>query len=305
MLLLGIPSLSEYAYELGQMILKFFYDMMYAPCETLYNGMFASLNYQISQSAAAIKQSPESWNSSAYNLIRNLAEAAFTPIATCFVACLLAWELVHILQDSNQMGGAIHEKLILLVVKCGASVYICSHSFDLVMLFFQFGAQASAKIAKLSGEEMASFDQKYELAELLKPIDNGYTGDMLMDLAGIFLLLVIGNIIVLVICAIMYIRVAIWFMEFLIYASAASIPNSTWINKEWGQVGMNYTRKMLAVAFEGPFMLLVFSLYGGIVGGITTTDFKQTIIMTIGCGFAVVMMMFKVGNISASIFNAH
>lgn len=301
-----MPSISEFAHEIGQSILKAIYDAMLEPCDDLFTGMFASLNYQLTQNSTLIRQSPEAWNANAFNLIKALAEYAFTPLAMCFIAVLLAWELVHILQDSNQMGGAIHEKLILLVVKCGVCSYVCSHSFDLVMLFFQFGAKVSEKIGKLSGNEMKQFDTELKLVECLKPIpDTGYTVGLLFELAGVYILLVIGSIMVLIIGAIMYIRVSIWFMEFLIYASAASIPNATWLNKEWGQVGMNYTRKMLAVAFEGPFMLLIFSLYGGVVGGINTTDFKQTIIMIIGCGFAVVMMMFKAGNISASIFNAH
>lgn len=297
-------NISEFAHELGQKILGALYDGIYEMCNELCTGIFASLDYQITQASMSIRQTPESWNYTAYGLIKTLAENAFVPIATCFIACLLAWELVHILQESNQMGGAIHEKLILLVIKCGACVYLCSHSFDLVMYFFRLGAGVSLKIGELSGNGMAVFDRNIELY-IPKVPDTGYTAGLILNLVGTYILLFIGSIIVLIIGAIMYIRIAMWFMEFLIYASAASIPNATWLNKEWGQVGMNYTRKMLAVAFEGPFMLLIFSLYGGIVGGINTSDFKQTIIMVIGCGFAVVMMMFKAGNISASIFNAH
>ena len=68
---------------------------------------------------------------------------------------------------------------------------------------------------------------------------------------------------------------------------------------------MNYTRKMLALSFEGFFMLLLFAVYGGVLEGLQTGDFKQNLVMIIGCGFGLAVMMFKVGNISASIFNAH
>ena len=63
---------------------------------------------------------------------------------------------------------------------------------------------------------------------------------------------------------------------------------------------------MLALAFEGFFILALFGLYGGIIGGLQMqADFKESMVMILGCGFGIATMMFKVGNISASIFNAH
>lgn len=77
------------------------------------------------------------------------------------------------------------------------------------------------------------------------------------------------------------------------------------MNKDWSQVGMNYTRKMLALSFEGFFILLLFSTYGGILSGLQLEDFTQSMVMILGSGFALAIMMFKIGNLSASIFNAH
>lgn len=128
---------------------------------------------------------------------------------------------------------------------------------------------------------------------------------MLMQLAGYKIILAIGKIGIIICSALIYIRVMFWFIEFLLYASVAPIPYSTWVNKEWGQIGMNYTRKMLAVSFEGFFILLLFTIYGGVMSGINMGDFTQSMVMIIGSGFALAIMMFKTNNISASIFNAH
>lgn len=294
---------SEFTHRLGQKILGAIYKGLYSVCNTLFDGMFSILDGQIGETSRTLQQTPDVWNSNAYNATKSIAENAFVPIAGCFIACILAWELVHLLQESNQMGGAIFEKLIILLFSCALCVILCSKSFDIVMYFFKIGAEVTGKIAHTTWTE--SFNRELDLSTFLPFEPDEYEADLIFELMGDLILLFFGNLAVYICSTIIYIRVVIWFLEFLLYASAAAIPNSTWMNKEWSQVGMNYTRKMLAVAFEGPFMLLLFAMYGGVLAGVNLGDFKQSIIMIIGCGFALVLLMFKVGNISASIFNAH
>ncbi len=294
---------SEFAHKLGQSILGSLYKGLYGVCESLYDGMFSILDARIVESSNMLQQTPEAWNSAAYNTVKNIAESAFVPMAGVFIACILVWELVHLLQESNQMGGQIFEKLIVLLVTCCICVFLCSHSFDIVMWFFELGAKVTGEIAHTSWSE--SFNRGLDLENFLPKEPDVYEARMIFELMGDMILLFIGNIAILICSAIMYVRVVMWFLEFLIYVSAASIPNATWMNREWSQVGMNYMRKMLAVAFEGPFMLLLFAIYGGVLSGANLGDFKQAMVMIIGCGFALIAMMFKVGNITASIFNAH
>ncbi len=296
-------DISEFAHELGQKILEGMYNGLYSLCNKLFMAMFDGLNNNITSSSQTLIQTPEAWNSNAYGTVKNIAESAFVPLAACFIACILAWELVHLLQESNQMGGQIFEKLIVLLFTCVICVFLCSKSFEIVMWFFKLGAEVTGNIA---GTTVGTFGNGLALDQFIPQPNGDYSLGMIFELLGDLILLAVGNVVILAIGAIIYIRVAMWFLEFLIYASAASIPNATWMNREWSQVGMNYTRKMLAVAFEGPFMLLLFALYGGVVSGIGTAgDFKQAFIMIIGCGLGLAMMMFKVGNITASIFNAH
>ncbi|MCI9465471.1 MAG: hypothetical protein HFI48_16705 [Lachnospiraceae bacterium] len=296
-------DISEFAHELGQKILEGMYNGLYSLCNKLFMTMFDGLNNNITSSSQTLIQTPEAWNSNAYGTVKNIAESAFVPLAACFIACILAWELVHLLQESNQMGGQIFEKLIVLLFTCVICVFLCSKSFEIVMWFFKLGAEVTGNIA---GTTVGTFGNGLALDQFIPQPNGDYSLGMIFELLGDLILLAVGNVVILAIGAIIYIRVAMWFLEFLIYASAASIPNATWMNREWSQVGMNYTRKMLAVAFEGPFMLLLFALYGGVVSGIGTAgDFKQAFIMIIGCGLGLAMMMFKVGNITASIFNAH
>ncbi len=124
-----------------------------------------------------------------------------------------------------------------------------------------------------------------------------------------FLLTFFAKLIIYAITIAITLRVNLWYLELLVYASAAPIPFSTFINKEWGQMGTNYSRKMMAVAFEGFFMLVVFGLYGALSRNVLSASgadaYMAGMATTCGCGIALFLMLGKIGNISASIFNAH
>ena len=200
------------------------------------------------------------------------------------------------------MQNVSQEKIILVLMKFALCMFVCAHSFKIVISFYDVGATASKWLQ--GGISIQFTDIKLEDLGLIEsPAE--YTVGMLMQLAGYKIILAIGKIGIIICSALIYIRVMFWFIEFLLYASVAPIPYSTWVNKEWGQIGMNYTRKMLAVSFEGFFILLLFTIYGGVMSGINMGDFTQSMVMIIGSGFALAIMMFKTNNISASIFNAH
>lgn len=294
-------ELSEFGDKLIQMVLKSLYDGMYAAVEKQFDGLFDSLNYQVGNAATMISNGPKAWNSGAFGTVESIADNACIPIAACFITVIFCWELIHLVQESNNsMSDVKPDKIMLTLMKFALCMFVCAKSFDIVMGFYEVGAWAATK---LGGSTVDAFG--VSLGDFLPKEPDKYEVIMLLDLAGYWVIIGIGRVVIFICSALIYIRVVMWFLEFLIYASAAPIPYSTWMNKEWSQVGMNYTRKMLAVAFEGFFMLLLFSIYGGVISGVDLTDFTQSMIMIIGCGFALVLMMFKAGNISASIFNAH
>ena len=75
---------------------------------------------------------------------------------------------------------------------------------------------------------------------------NTYTLGDTAELGGYWITLNLAKVGVWVCGILVYIRTMMWFVECLIYASAAPIPYSTWINKEWSQMGMNYTRRLIS-----------------------------------------------------------
>ncbi len=302
---LGIgDALSKFADSLIQRILKSLYSGLYNSCDSTFDGLFDDLNKRVEDAAETLTKTPQGWNDTAYDMVKNVAENAFLPIAAVIITIIFCWELVRMVQDSNSMQQIKPERIMLTLLKLGMCLLVCSKAFDIVMAFFDLGAEATSKI---SGSTVGTFGEGLTFSDLVTPTDEMTEfefGDI-MTLLWYLLILWIGRILIIATGCIIYIRCVLWFLELLIYSSAASIPYATWVNKDWSQVGMNYTRKMLSLAFQGPFMLLLFAIYGGVISGIQADDFTVSMVMIIGCGLALCMMMFKVSTISDSIFNAH
>lgn len=299
----GGQAVSEFWDKLLQLIIKSVYTALYQSVGESLQGLFDSLNRELSHASRQITRGPKLWNESAYGLMQDISENVCIPIAAVFITVIFCWELIHLVQESNSMQNIQPERLMLVLIKFALCLVVCAYSFRIVMGFCDLGTWAARQLREMT-QTSVSISMAPSLADLGLPEDE-YTLENLMKLAGYKVTLVLASFGIWICGILVYIRVMLWFVEYLLYASTAPIPFSTWMNKEWSQTGMNYTRKMLALSFEGFFILLLFSVYGGVLSGLQLGDFKQSLVMVIGCGFGLAVMMFKVGNISASIFNAH
>lgn len=293
----------EFVDKLLQHLLGAEYKGMYICVEENFQGLFDSLNQELSSASQQIAEGPKLWNSSAYSLMESVAENVCIPIAAAFITVIFWWELIHLMQEKNSMQDVKPEKLLLVLMKFALCLIVCANSFKIVMGFCDLGIWAVSQLRTMTQTSISMVAPSME--DIVPAELDRYEFVDLLRMAGYLILINLAKFGVWICGIIVYIRVMLWFVEFLIYASVSPIPYSTWVNREWSQVGMNYTRKMLALSFEGFFILLLFAMYGGVLGGLQAGDFVESLVMTLGCGFGLAIMMFKVGNISASIFNAH
>lgn len=301
-----MPNVSEFVEGVIENVVEALYTPIYDSVANNVQELFDELNQNIASAASNITAGPRAWNSSAYETIQAVAETVCIPLAGSFITIIFCWELIHLVQESNSMQNVKADKLVIILMKFGLCLMACAYSFKIVMAFSDLGGRAADKLLGLTQTTPSiSMSPTLEDLGLYNPPPGGYELSNLFELMGYWISLKLARVGVWVCGVVVYIRVMMWFIEILLYASSAPIPYSTWMNKEWSQVGMNYTRKMLALSFEGFFILLLFSVYGGVLSGLRLGDFQQSLVMILGCGFGLAVMMFKVGPISSSIFNAH
>lgn len=296
-------KISVWLYTVLQSVYGSIYSALYAQSKKTFDVLFITLNEKVVWASAELSKSPESWNGDAFSLTKGIAETALIPIAACMISFIFCWELIHMMQESNHMQNIRPDTILMALLKLALCMIACSKSFSIVMGFFEIGTYATQSI--MGKSTIKQFGEGLKFEDVLPQVTENFAFSDVLDALIAMLLLFVAWILTMAVSAIIYIRVNMWFIELLMYSSAAPIPFSTFGNKEWGQMGMNYTRKMLALSFEGFFMLLAFAMFGAVMSGIGGGSFYESVVMIIAAGFSLCMVLFKASNISASIFNAH
>ena len=95
-----------------------------------------------------------------------------------------------------------------------------------------------------------------------------------------------------------------WVLTLLV-TSVAPIPMATMMGKEWGGMGQNYLRSLLALGFQAFLIIVCVAIYAVLVQNIATEDdIIMAIWGTVGYTVLLCFMLFKTGTIAQSIFSA-
>ncbi|MPN28840.1 hypothetical protein SDC9_176285 [bioreactor metagenome] len=183
------------------------------------------------------------------------------------------------------------------VLKATIAIYLVNYTFDITMAIFELGQTIVNKASGVLGTE-ALIQINFDAMQL----------DTMSIWALIPLVLetaIVKFIIQILFVFIMMILYSRMIMIYL-YASVSPIPFATLTNREWGNIGQNYIKGLLALAFQGFFMLLCVGVYAILVQQIATSGNIQKALWTsVGYAALLVFMLFKTDGISKSIFGAH
>lgn len=95
-------------------------------------------------------------------------------------------------------------------------------------------------------------------------------------------------------------------IEIYLYTSVAPVPFATLTNREWGQVGNNYARGLIALGFQGFFIMVIVGIYCVLVNSMTVAADIHSALFSIAAYTVILCFaLFKTGSVSKSIFNAH
>ena len=95
-------------------------------------------------------------------------------------------------------------------------------------------------------------------------------------------------------------------IEIYLMTSLGAIPFATMVNREWGAMGQNYLRAMLALGFQAFLIMVCVGIYAVLVQSIATdSDIMGAVWTCIGYTVLLCFTLFKTGSLAKSIFNAH
>ena len=276
-------------------------DFFVGAIQTNLSRMFDDVNTKVGSIAGEVGQTPETWNSGIFGMVKNLSDNIILPIAGIIITYVLCYELIHMVMEKNHGNDMEFWEFFVYFVKMWIAVWILSHTFEITMAVFDVGQSIVS-----SATGIITGSTEIDATATIQAISQQcYT----MDLFELMILMVetwivsFGmKILSVLITVILYGRM----IEIYIYCSVSPIPFATVANKEWGNIGTNYFRSVLALAFQGFFIMICVGIYAMLINSMTvSSDLHMALFSIMAYTIVLCFSLFHTGTISKSIFGAH
>ena len=276
-------------------------DFFVGAIQTNLSRMFDDVNTKVGSIAGEVGQTPETWNSGIFGMVKNLSDNIILPIAGIIITYVLCYELIHMVMEKNHGNDMEFWEFFIYFVKMWIAVWILSHTFEITMAVFDVGQSIVS-----SATGLITDSTEIDATATIQAISQQcYT----MDLFELMILMVetwivsFGmKILSVLITVILYGRM----IEIYIYCSVSPIPFATVANKEWGNIGTNYFRSVLALAFQGFFIMICVGIYAMLINSMTvSSDLHMALFSIMAYTIVLCFSLFHTGTISKSIFGAH
>ena len=276
-------------------------DFLISLIEGSLSTMFNDVNQKVGTIATEVGKTPQQWNSSVFSIIENLSNSVIVPIAGLIITFVLCYELISMIIDKNNMHDVDTFMFFKYFFKACVAVLIVSNTFNLIMAVFDVGQHiVSNSAGVIAGNTNINISSA--LTNLRSTLEAMGTGELFLLMLETALVSLCMKILSVCITVVIFGRM----IEIYLYSSVGAIPFATMANREWGQVGSNYLRGLVALAFQGFFIMVCVGIYAALVNNFTaTSDIHSTIFSIAAYTVVLCFTLFKTGSISKSIFNAH
>lgn len=282
-------------------IAEWFKELLISGITENLSGMFDTVNTKVGEIAGQVGQTPSGWNGGVFSMIRSLSETVILPIAGIILTFVMCYELIQIVIEKNNLHDIDTWIFFKWIFKTFIAVLLVSNTWNIVMGIFDMTQhvvnQSAGVITTNAGIDVSTVINDMETR--LEAMEVG-------PLLGLwFQSLVVGltmNILSICIFLVIYGRM----IEIYLVTSVGPIPFSTMANREWGSVGQNYLKSLIALGFQAFLIMVCVGIYAVLVQNIAVSpDPSGAIWSCMGYTVLLCYSLFKTGSLSKSLFGAH
>jgi hypothetical protein len=283
-------------------ITEFIKEMLQGWVLTNLETMFTDVNDKVGTIASEVGQSPSTWNSGIFNMIKTLSDNVMIPIAGMIISFVLVYELISMVIEKNNMHDFDTSVFIRFFMKACIAVMLLSKTFDIVLAVFDVGThivtQAGAAITGSTSLDVSATLQTM-FNDALSTMSVGELIGLGMETMIVSLCMKIMSVLITVI---LYGRM----VEIYLYISVAPVPCATVTNREWGSIGTNYFKGLCALAFQGFFIMVCVGIYSVLGNAVSVSGNLHSALWSVMAYTLILCFsLFKTGNLAKSIWNAH
>ena len=251
-------------FDLFEKIEEWIHDLLVTFITGNLTTMFTDVNDKAGTIATEVAKTPQGWNSNIFNMIHNLSDSVIVPIAGMIITFVLCYELISMITEKNNMHDLDTWMFFKWFFKAWIAVYLVSHTFDITMAIFDVGQHIVNAAAGVISSDTA-IDVTATITDMQTKMETMELGELLqlsMETAVVSLCMKIISILISVVLVGRMI-------EIYIYSSISPVPFATLTNREWGQIGNNYVKGLLALGFQGFFIMVIVGIYCVLVHSMT------------------------------------
>ena len=185
--------------------------------------------------------------------------------------------------------------------KTAAAVLIVSNTWNIVMGVFEV---AQSVVNSASG--LIVGNTSINLADHIADLEARLLEMNVWTLLGLWLQSFVVGFTMWALTICIFIIIYGRMIEIYLVTSIAPIPMATMMGKEWGGMGQNYLRSLLALAFQGFLIIICIAIYAVLVQNMLIDDNISTAIwLCMGYTVLLCFTLFKTSSLAKSIFNSH
>ena len=204
--------------------------------------------------------------------------------------------------DKNNMHEFDTSLFIRYLFKACIAVMLLSRTSDIVMAVFDVGGHmVNSAASAITGST------NLDVGATLMSMFNSQLSTMeIGELIGLGLETMICSLCMKIMSVLITVILYGRMIEIYLYVSVAPVPFATFTNREWGSIGSNYLKGVIALAFQGFFIMVCVAIYAVLVNTVAIAGNLHSALWQV-MAYTVVLCfsLFKTGSVSRSILNAH
>ena len=286
---------------IGQMLEEWFRGILTDGILANLSGLFDSVNTEVGEIAAELGTTPAGWNAGIFNMVRSLSENVIVPIAGIIITFVMCYELIHMVIEKNNMHDFDTSIFFKWIFKTFIAVLFVTNCWNIVMGVFDV---TQSVVNRSAGVIIGN--TSIDIASVITDLEARLEAMSIGGLIGLwFQSLFVGltmKAVSICIMLVVYGRM----IEIYLVSSIAPIPMATMVNHEWGSVGQNYLKSLLALGFQAFLIMICVGIYAVLVQTIAVTgDISGAIWTCMGYTVLLCFTLLKTGSLAKSLFGAH
>ena len=236
-------------------------------------------------------------------MIRNLSQSVMMPIAGVVLAFIMTLELIQLVMEKNNMHEFDTWVFFRWIFKTFGAVLIVTNTWNIVMGVFDM---AQSVVGSAAGVIIS--DTSFNLEDVVSNLEARLMAMDIGPLLGMWFQSLFLSFTMMALTVCIFVIIYGRMIEVYLVTSVAPVPLSTMTHREWGQMGHNYIRSLLALGFQAFLIIVCVGIYAVLVQNITLDvngDLNGSIWTCLGYTVLLCFTLFKTSSLSKSVFNAH